>query len=66
MARATEFEMAWNLCGCTQITNHEGLVRRRRGEYTNVLSEKITSRGKQKWLMFLLRLTLEFYAIGSR
>ncbi len=58
--------MAWlDLC-CTQITNHEGFVSRRRGENTNVLSQQITSRGKQKWLMFLLRLTLEFFATGSR
>ena len=57
--------MAWETYGCTQITNHEGLVSRRRVENTNVLSEQITSRGKQKWLMFLLRLTLEFFATGQ-
>ena len=58
--------MAWETYGCTRITNHEGLVSMRRGENTNVLSEQITSRGKQKWLMFLLRFTLEFFATGSR
>ena len=58
--------MAWETYGCTQITNYEGLVSRRRDENTNVLSEQITSRGKQKWLMLLLRLTLEFFATGSR
>ena len=58
--------MAWETYGCTKITNHEGLVSMRRGENTNVLSEQIHSKGKQKWLMFLLRLTLEFFAIGSR